>query len=197
MYVKNLKELIMYICNLIRKGTFWFSVKYIFWVILDKIRGVDYVKNESYEKLGLNPEESSVFQATRDIKYLKKVLNDLEITPDDAILDLGCGKGYLMKIFASYPFKKVGGVELSEKLSRTTQENFNKEKISNYEIFNENAATFNQYNEYNYIYMFNPFPSAVMKSVINNLEKTNLDNKRITIIYHHPMCHETITGGVF
>lgn len=195
MYVKNVKELILYICNLIKKGTFWFSVKYVFWVALDKVRGIDYVKNEGYDKLGSNPDESSVFQATRDIKYLKKILDDLNISSEDSILDLGCGKGYLMKIFSTYPFRKIGGVEISEKLSKIAEKNLRKEKVVNYKIYNENAMTFNKYADYNYIYMFNPFPSVVMKAVISNLKRMNVTDKKITIIYHHPICHTDITGG--
>lgn len=197
MYVKNLRELLYYIYNLIRNRTFWFSVKYLFWVIGDRIRGRDYVKNEGYDKLGLNPNESSVFQATRDIKYLAKILDGLRINSEDAILDLGCGKGYLMKIFSTYPFRKVGGVEISEKLSKIAEENLRKEKITNYEIFNENAATFEKYDDYNYVYMFNPFPSVVMNAVITNLKRMNITDKKITIIYHHPVCHADVIGGYF
>lgn len=198
MYVKSLKELVYYVYNLIKKGTFWFSVKYIFWVIADKLRGVDYVKNEGYKKLSTDPKESSVFQATRDTKYLKEILENLNINSDDAILDLGCGKGYLLKIFSAYPFKKIGGVEISERLSIIAKENLQKEHITNYEIFNENAMTFNKYNNYNIIYMFNPFPSVVVRTVMKNIREANKNNKKITIIYHHPVCHaDILADGYF
>ncbi len=198
MYVKNLRELIMYILDVFKEKRFWFSVKYILWVFFDKIRGLDYVKNEGYDKLQTNSEQSAVFQATRDTKYLKKILDDLCITSEDCILDLGCGKGYLLKVFSKYQFKKVGGVEISKKLCGIAKRNLTKERIKNFKIYNANAMNFDKYDGYNYIYMFNPFPSAVMKAVIENLNKANVDNKKITIIYHNPVHHmDIVEKGYF
>ena len=171
MYVKNLRELIIYIVRVFKEKRFWFSVQYIFWVLFDKIRGVDYVKNEGHDKLNTVSEESSVFQATRDTKYLKKILDDMNISGQDSILDIGCGKGYLMKIFSQYGFYKVGGVEISDRLCNIAKKNLLKEKIDNFIIYNENAKNFNKYEDYNYIYMFNPFPSTVMKTVMYNIER--------------------------
>lgn len=197
MYVKNVKELIAYILDVFRERRFLFSVKYLFWVVLDKLRGVDYVKNEGYDKLGTVPEQSSVFQATRDMKYLYIVLDSLNITAEDAILDLGCGKGYLLKKFSEkYPFHFVGGVELSSRLCEIATENLTKEKISNFRIYHANAACFREFDGYTYIYMFNPFPAAVMKEVMKNLHgylSLHADRK-MTIIYRNPVCHDDIVS---
>lgn len=198
MYVKNFRELIEYIITVFREKRFWFSVKYVFWVLWDKMRGLDYVKNEGYDKLHTTPEESAVYQATRDIRYLDDVLSDMKITPEDSILDLGCGKGYLLKYFSKKGFKRVGGVEISRKLSETARNNLYKEQIRNFEIYNENAITFNKYEGYNYIYMFNPFPGPVMKAVMQNIENTVSHGWDICIIYHNPVCHnEVIASGRF
>lgn len=198
MYVKNIRELVEYIICVFRERRFFFSVKYVFWVLWDKIRGFDYVKNEGYDKLHTSSKQSVVFQATRDLKYLRRILNDLEITKNDSILDLGCGKGFLIKFFSEFQFKKVGGVEISKELCKIAERNLNKEGIRDFEIFNENAMTFNEYDNYNYFYMFNPFPSVVVQEVMKKLKKLVEDGRIVTIIYHNPICHEDIIhGGCF
>ncbi|MDE7430872.1 MAG: class I SAM-dependent methyltransferase, partial [Lachnospiraceae bacterium] len=195
MYVKNLRELIEYVITVFKDKRFWFSVKYVLWILWDKLTGFDYVKNEGYEKLHTKPEESAVYQATRDIKYLNNVLDDLKITSEDCILDLGCGKGYLLKFFSRKGFKKVGGVEISKELCEIARNNLNKEQIKNFEIYNENAITFNKYEEYNYIYMFNPFPSSIMKTVIQNIEAAITNDRDLIIIYHNPICHNNVVSN--
>ena len=195
MYVKNFRELLAYIINVFKEKRFWFSIKYIFWCIWDRIRGVDYVKNESHNVLNTDAAESSVFQATRDIKYLKNVLDRLEITDKDSILDLGSGKGYLLKVFATdYDFRTVGGVEISSRLAEISRKNLEKEGIGNFQIFNENATTFYEYGGYNYIYMFNPFPSVVMKSVMKNIDPF-VRGGAMCIIYRNPVCHDDIINS--
>lgn len=201
MYVKNFRELIEYMIAVFKERRFWFSVKYIFWVLFDRIRGVDYIKNEGYDKVGTTENEASVFQATRDIKYLCKILDEINISSRDAILDLGSGKGYLLKIFAQkYPFNVVGGVELSSRLCNIAESNLRKEGIKNYKLYNINAMEFSDYDNYNYIYMFNPFPSCVMKSVMRNIEEhiKKFPQKKMCIIYRNALCNDDIlASGIF
>ncbi len=116
MYYHNFKEFLREVYYIFKEKRFFYSVKYCLWVIWDRVCGVDFVKNEGYGKTGTTRERSTVYQSTRDISYLKKILKDFLITQDDAILDLGCGKGYMLKVFHGYPFGKVEGVEISEHL---------------------------------------------------------------------------------
>jgi cyclopropane fatty-acyl-phospholipid synthase-like methyltransferase len=43
-------------------------------------------------------------------------LNDLNITANDSIIDIGCGKGSAMLSMLGFPFARVDGVELSQQI---------------------------------------------------------------------------------
>lgn len=195
MYVKSFKEFINYILLVFKEKRFWYSVEYCILVFIERIRGIDFVKNEGYEKLHTSMEKSSVYQATRDTKYLKKVMKQFSITKKDSILDLGCGKGFIMKFFKNYDFGKIGGVELSELLCNIATQNFNKLQYKNCKVYHEDAMIFDNYDSYNYIYMFNPFPQIVMEKVMQHIYESLKKNKRkIVIIYKGPFCHSTIVN---
>ncbi|NBJ91361.1 class I SAM-dependent methyltransferase [Parablautia muri] len=199
MYFHSFKEFLYGLLKIFKEKRFFYSVKYLWWIVLDRIRGVDFVKNEGYEKIGTSQERSSVYQATRDNTYLYKIMKGIPIKDTDAILDLGCGKGYMLKIFSKYAFFKVGGVELSERLCEIANKNIRKEKLGKCIVYHADAAEFLEYDEYTHIYMFNPFPAIVMEKVMENIKKSILRVPRnMTIIYKGAFCHDIIVGnGVF
>lgn len=166
MYVHSIREFLDELFKIFKERRFLYSVQYCFWVVLERIWGTDYIKNEGYEKSGTTAEHSSVYQATRDIFYLKKVLKKLSVKKADAILDLGCGKGYMLKFFSRYGFYKVGGVEISKRLSAIAKHNIRKDHLYKCIVYHADAGEFKAYDEYTYIYMFNPFPAVVMEKVM-------------------------------
>lgn len=199
MYFEGIKGLIVEIYKVFRDKRFWYSVKYCLWVIIDKLRGVDYIKNAGYNKTGLDPKVSLVYQATRDTKILKQILESIGIQSTDCIIDLGCGKGYMLKYFSRFPFGKIGGVEFSTYLVEIAQDNIRKDKLSKCVVYCEDAACFTEYDEYNMIYMFAPFRECVMKEVMMRIrESLERKHRTIYIIYKIPLCHRIIMeSGLF
>ena len=57
---------------------------------------------------------------------MPQVFKYLDIKEDDALLDVGSGKGYAMYMFSEFPFSKIHGVELSEELVRISKGNLEK-----------------------------------------------------------------------
>ena len=148
--------------------------------------------------LNLSPERShSYSDSGRD--DLQKVLAGLDIHKGDAIIDFGCGKGGALITLAAYPFAKITGVEISKDLAEIAQKNLARLKISKVEVVCCDATEFLALDDYNYVYMFNPFPCPVLRSVMENITQSLRDRKRrITIIYLNPECHETIISqGIF
>lgn len=199
MYFRNFKEFIREIMRVFKERRFFYSIKYCLWVIWDKVQGVDFVKNEGHERIGVSVEQGRVYQATRDISYLKKLMECLPINEQDAMLDLGCGKGYMLKYFSGYPFRKVGGVELSERLCKIAKQNIKKLNMEKCVVYCSDAANFLEYDEYTYLYIFDAFPAPVMVKVMENLKKSLYRNDRkITLIYKSPVCHDIIVeSGIF
>jgi len=128
-----------------------------------------------------------------------KIMTHFDITPGDAIVDYGCGKGGVLISLSKYPFSKITGVEIAPDLVAIAQENIRILKIMNIEIHCCDASEFKQLHEYNYFYFFDPFPCVVMKGVLHNIAQSiQMHPRKVTIIYLNPSCHDLIeTGKIF
>ena len=120
-----------------------------------------------------------------------RIMAHFHITPDDAIVDFGCGKGGALISLAKHPFRKITGVEIAPEIVETAKANINKLQIKNVEIECCDVSDFKQLGEYNYFYFFNPFPCTVMREVLVNIEQSLVDlPRKVTVIYLHPFCYE-------
>ncbi|NVO12215.1 MAG: class I SAM-dependent methyltransferase [Bacteroidales bacterium] len=171
------------------------TIKHISKAILrrwEKLTSIDFSTPITAESISLDTEYSNGYEPISGV-FLKKVLCYLKINNQDTILDIGCGKGYALKIMLKFPFAKVDGVEISEMLAKIARNNFKKRKNKIPTIYTENAVDFNSYDDYNYFYFFNPFPSFVMLKVLEKL-KNSIQKKprKVIIIYANPTCHDDI-----
>jgi methylase of polypeptide subunit release factors len=121
------------------------------------------------------------------------VLRELKITPHDAIVDFGSGKGGALITFSRFPFSKISGVEISPELVATATENFRKLNLENITVTLCDASCFTDLDDYNYFYFFSPFPHGVMSDVIRNLcASLEKRPRKTTIIYFNPECHDAV-----
>jgi protein-L-isoaspartate O-methyltransferase len=174
--------------NLIKKGR----------ILIDRCHGLDFNSVIQPEEVGLDPNYANRSSPSGN-KYLVSVLNDLNITKKDSIIDIGCGKGSAMRTMLRFPFARVDGVELSEHIAAIAVRNFKKLKINRSEIFTCDASIFKNYDAYNFIYFYNPFPCGIMSMVIDNLIQSIRGFEReVVIIYNNPVCNDVIvTQGGF
>ena len=150
------------------------------------------LKNTYLEELNLSPERSH-YHANSGGLHLEKVLRALKITSQDSVLDFGAGKGGALITMHRYPFAKIAGVEISQKLVDIAEANFNKLNISNISMTVSDAADFTDLADYNYFYFFSPFPSVVMKTVIANISASlACKPRRATIVYFNPVYHDDV-----
>ena len=82
-------------------------------IFFDSLRNKDYLKTVSSKELGLDGSKYYRY-STNDNFYLIKVLKYINIRNSDSIIDIGSGKGSVLKFFLQFPFDKVGGIEISE-----------------------------------------------------------------------------------
>jgi SAM-dependent methyltransferase len=167
-------------------------------ILKDKISGIDTWGSISAEDLNLSPDLASEYAPSSN-KCLQQVLDSLNITERDSIIDLGSGKGSAIIFFAKYPFQKVAGVELSDRIYRISLANLKKLKLDRISLFHLDAEQFKDFDTYNYVYLYNPFPEAIMKKVLNNICLSLQNNPRsLAIIYKNPVAHQTIVNtGIF
>lgn len=143
----------------------------------ETLRGLDIVKYIESNELGLSENEGYRYEYTKT-KYLRKAFKDLHITTIDSIIDIGSGKGCALIEFSKYPFRKNSGVEYSESLHVICKNNLKKLKIKNVDLFCMNSVDFKNFEVYNYIYFFNPFPESVFIQVLNNLISSFINSKK-------------------
>ena len=140
--------------------------KYIFYDELENKCGNRY--NEIIEK---NKNLSDYSTHSPSCIKLYDLLKKLNITKNDSIIDIGSGKGWALTIFNLFDFKKISGIEISERDYNISHNNLELLKINNIELINDDIINFNNYDEYNYFYFYNPFNATLFENVIKNIKK--------------------------
>lgn len=150
--------------------------------------GKDFSSTISQESLGFSSSRINLGSPSSK-KSLKKAFQEIVVTDKDKILDIGCAKGYAIKFLLELPFLKVDGLEISSALVEICKKNFQNEKKGRTKIYNTDALDFDGYGEYNFFYLYNPFPSAdILKSVIKKILFHS--KSKIYIIYNNAKNNE-------
>lgn len=103
-------------------------------ILLDKFRGLDFLTVILPEDVGLDPKQA-YHSSPSGNKYLVNVLNDINISSQDSIIDIGCGKGSAMRMMLKFPFARVHGIELSEHIAAIAVNNFKRLNRSRGRVF--------------------------------------------------------------
>ena len=74
--------------------------------------------------LGYIAEESDKMELNRNGKNLKEIFGYLSFTGEERLLDIGCGKGVVLLEASAYPFQKVAGIDIDERLLIVARKNF-------------------------------------------------------------------------
>ena len=107
-------------------------------------------------------------------------------------IDLGCGKGKPLLVAATYPFRRLIGVDISPACIRVARRNiarYGPEKIdpARVELLNLDAEDFEFPGDPLVIYLFNPFPGKVLDGVVANLERSlRAQPREAVIVYVNP-----------
>ena len=156
-------------------------------------KSADFSSWMSQEEAGFSQERGNQYQPSTDA--LVKVLKRFPITDQDSIIDLGCGKGKAMYLMRRFPFKKIGGYDLSGELVQIANQNFQRLGLSRCHAIQADAITYEDYDEYNYFYIFNAFPQEVFEVMIAHvLESLRRSPRTCYFIYLHPVCHEYLVS---
>jgi SAM-dependent methyltransferase len=180
------------------KSIVYWKLVYPVMIRFDRYQGLDFLPAITAKSVGLDITRSFGYSPTHK-RFLAEVLNDFCITSNDAVIDVGCGKGSAMRTMLKYPFAKVDGIELSIQIANIAKQNFEKLKVNRSKIYTSDAGLFREFDAYNYVYFFNPFPAVVMEEVVENLiESVRQSERELIIIYMSPTCTDVIVKrGIF
>lgn len=134
-------------------------------------KGGEFSKWESNDSLGFSEQLGNKYQPSSD--RIIKVFNKLNIKPTDSIIDIGCGKGKAMFLMSKFPFMRIDGYDLSDRMVSIANENFIRIGKGNIcKAFYADAANYKDYSKYNYFYAFNPVPENVFHLLLTNIENS-------------------------
>lgn len=117
---------------------------------------------------------------------------------DLTFIDLGSGKGRTLLMASDYPFRRIVGVELLPALHYIAEQNLAQYKSDSQKCFTlesvcTNAAEFKFPAGPLLIYLFNPFPEAVLRCVLTNLLRAlNESAGAAFLIYYNPQHADVI-----
>ena len=83
----------------------------------------------------------------------------------------------------------------SELFSKYCKKKFKKLKVKNVKIINIDARKFDNYGNYDYVYLYNPFSKKILNTVIKKIVRQS--SKKVKIIYNNPVGHQIILKHKF
>ena len=157
----------------------------------ESLRGLDFtMPDRMYDR---KRNDGAMYLATPE-STLKEAFDCVDLEKFPRILDIGCGKGYVLWQAIKYGFAKVGGVEYDEKLCKICARNMKRLHIAkDVTVTCGDARTFENYGDYDVFYFFNPFMEDVMNVVIDSI-LSQCRGREIMLIYYRPRYTARIEG---
>lgn len=109
-----------------------------------------------------------------------------------SFLDFGSGKGRVIAVAATHPYRKVLGVEISADLNNLARVNIGRmrhRKAEHVEIIQSDAADFVVPGDVNVIFLFNPFFGKTLKKVVDNVLASYTARPRLVYIIFFNKIH--------
>lgn len=135
-------------------------------IFIEKPAGLDFSMRQ--KEKGIDTRGNNGYALTEQ-KAFANIMKYVKVDKNDNFLDIGCGKGGVLRYAAKYGFGRVAGLEIENSLYEIAVKNFKKLKLPNIELFHDNALTFSKYDEFNVFFFFNPFEPAIYQAVLDKI----------------------------
>ena len=162
-----------------------------------RLRGID-LAPASLSELGLAADRANP-HGNAGGPSLARLLRLLPIPPGSRLLDLGSGKGGAILTLAGFAFDEIVGLELSPDLIRIAEANARRARVRHVRFIRGDAGEFVDLDRFTHVFMYHPFPCAVVEKVAANLAASLSRRERVlTVIYANPVCHQALAAsGLF
>lgn len=160
-------------------------------MVFHKMRGLDFIKKDSTVHSSVNNGYGFTdwVQIRQIVHFIRQLGKDEYMR---SIIDVGCGKGYVLARLSRLKNTELVGIESEQHLVVIAQSNFSKMGIEDrIRIIHGDAINYEDYAKHSLIFLYNPFPRIIMHSFINKL----LCEKRgqsYLVVYVQPNSHEVI-----
>lgn len=108
--------------------------------------------------------------------------------PDDVVLDLGCGDGRALCVFARRPVARVRGIDFDATACANARRNAEclRGRRAPIEVIEGDAAE-HRFRDETIVYLFNPFGRGTLRAVLEGLHASVRERpRRVRICYYHP-----------
>lgn len=161
----------------------------------ERARGLDFTLPAANDEV-IQSDEYNGYCKTPE-GHMEKILNSLDVDyANCAFIDVGCGKGAVLKVARKFPFKRIAGIDLDGDLVKIARNNMKILKYPEIECIEANALEFQHYVEFDVFFFFNPFSGEILEQVMAAIQKSCEERPReIRVIYHHPLHHQVMENA--
>ena len=165
----------------------------LYWAVMmfQKIRGLDFIKKDTSVHSSVNNGYGFTdwMQIREIVRFIRKLGRDEYMK---SIVDVGCGKGYVLARLSRLKGSELVGIESERHLVDIAQSNFSRMGIGDrIKIVHDDAINYKDYKKHSLIFMYYPFPSIIMRSFLNKLLREKKGQSYL-IVYVHPNAHDEI-----
>lgn len=165
-------------------------------LLIDRRLNVETAQEVRLVDLGLSDRHRVNYQPAGWLD-LRRTLDPAGICSDDVFLDLGSGKGRILLAAARYHFRRVIGVEISERLIGVARRNLETSRTrrlcGHIELVNADVTEFRIPDEVTIVYLFNPFRGPVFEAVVAQLiASVDRRPRTVRVIYRNAREHQQL-----
>jgi precorrin-6B methylase 2 len=180
-----------------KRGDLIDASKFLFYGLYEKSferwYGIRSAGRMSSRELGTDAAVSNDYQPTR-YHILHDVFRKIaprQLDEEQVLLDVGCGKGRVVTVAATYPYSAVIGVEISDQLVSCAQENLVKARhhfrCPNVKVLPADVTRMEIPEEVTTVFIYNAFRGAPLNSFMENLHASLLRRERVlTVAFVNP-----------
>jgi SAM-dependent methyltransferase len=148
--------------------------------------GIDTARFDTMQELGIGDPEA-VDHAPIPYVALRHALTRVPRSASSCFLDYGAGRGRAVAFAATFPFRRVIGVELVPALAEAGRANLAKARglrCSEVSVVTENATGFEVPDDVDVIHFFKPFQGKTLEQVLDRVEASYRRAPRnLTVIF--------------
>jgi SAM-dependent methyltransferase len=166
-------------------------------LLLERRFGVSTSEHVDFAELGYEGTDRFRYEPSGWLS-LPLALPRHHVRPHDVLADLGSGKGRVLLQAASYPLRRVIGVELSPQLMAIAEENVSRADGRlrvEVELVNEDVLEWRIPDDLTIAYMYNPFLGELFSQVVDRLaEFAERTARPLRVVYVNPEEHERMAA---
>jgi SAM-dependent methyltransferase len=152
-----------------------------------------------------NWEHGFAYQPT-DPEYFEPTVGQLPIEFEKfTFVDVGSGMGRVLLLATEFPFRRILGLEISERLHEIAEQNILRYrhrsvnlKCGNVQAVRGDAAAFEIPNDPCVVYLFNPFQEEIMGKFLANIQKSLRKwPRKLYVVYRTPLLASMLDNSGF